>query len=395
MIVCGLALLALVVYAFLPKPVAVDIAPVRRGPMRLTIDQDGRTRVKDRYVVSAPLAGWLQRITLKPGDEVRASNTLIAVIEPADPMLLDERTRAQAEARLKAADSARSQAAAMLERARAAHTFARSELERLSQLVADKIAPQRELDNATAAERAAAQELKAAQFAAQIAEFEWEQAKAVLMTARPRSTQDAEHAKFEIHSPINGRVLRVFQESATVVQPGARLVAVGDPADLEVEVDVLSSDAVKIPPDAKVILEHWGGERPLLGRVRRVEPAAFTKVSALGVEEQRVWVIIDLTDPPESRGALGDGYRVEARIVIWENANALKVPSGALFRHHNGWAVFVVNGRRAELRPITIGRNNGLEAEVLSGLAESDRVIVYPGDKIRDGVSVAIRRDSH
>lgn len=391
MIVGGLALVALVVYAFLPKPIAVDIAPVVRGAMRLTIDEDGRTRVKERYVVSAPLAGRLQRITLKAGDEVRTGNTLIAVIEPVDPMLLDERTRAQAEARVKAADSARAQAAAILERARAAHALAKTELERVRQLIADKIATQRELDNATAAERAAAEELKAAQFAAQIAEFELEQAKAVLMTARPRSTQDAENGKFEIHSPVNGRVLRVFQESATVVQPGTPLVAVGDPTDLEVEVDVLSADAVKIPANAKVILEHWGGDRPLTGRVRRVEPAAFTKISALGVEEQRVWVIIDLADPPETRAKLGDGYRLEARVVIWENDNVLKVPSGALFRAGNGWAVFVAQGKRAALRPITIGKNNGLEAEALAGLSEGDRVLVHPSDKVRDGVAITPR----
>jgi HlyD family secretion protein len=391
MIVGGLALVALVVYAFLPKPIAVDIAPVTRGAMRLTIDEDGRTRVKERYVVSAPLSGRLQRITLKAGDEVRAGNSLIATIEPVDPMLLDERTRAQAEARVKAADSARAQAAAILERAKAAHTLAKTELERVRQLVAEKIATQRELDNAIAIERAAAEELKAAQFAAQIAEFELEQAKAVLMTARPRSTQESENAKFEIHSPVNGRVLRVLQESATVVQPGTPLVAVGDPTDLEVEVDVLSADAVKIPANAKVILEHWGGERPLTGRVRRVEPAAFTKISALGVEEQRVWVIIDLTDPPEMRANLGDGYRLEARVVIWENDNVLKVPSGALFRAGKSWAVFVAKGRKAALRQITIGRNNGLEAEVLAGLSEGDRVIVHPSDKIRDGVSIAPR----
>jgi len=240
-------------------------------------------------------------------------------------------------------------------------------------------------------ERTTAEELKSAQFAVQIADYELELAKAALLRTNLESPTSADAWHFPIFSPINGRVLRVFQESSMVVPAGAPLLELGDPGDLEVEVDVLSADAVKIRPGAKVFLEHWGGDVPLLGRVRVVEPAGFLKISALGVEEQRVNVIVDFAEPPEKRGSLGDAYRVEARIVVWEGANVLKVPSGALFREDADWAVFAVKNNKARLHRVTIGHRNDLEAKVVEGLTENAEVIVHPSDKIQDGIRVKLR----
>jgi HlyD family secretion protein len=252
------------------------------------------------------------------------------------------------------------------------------------------VTPQ-QFDLSVTRELTAAHELKAAQVAVQVAEFEVEQAKAALLRTRPLPSGEEEQWRLEIRSPIDGRVLRVFQESTTIVNPGMQLLELGDPTDLEIVIDVLSTDAVKVRPGAAVFLEHWGGESALRGRVRLVEPAGFTKPSALGVEEQRVNVIATFVDPPEQWRTLGDAYRVEARIVIWESADVLKVPAGAVFPHADGKAVYVIADGKAQLRPIRAGHSNGLETEVLEGLERGTQVIVYPGEKIRDGVLVEPR----
>jgi HlyD family secretion protein len=301
---------------------------------------------------------------------------------------------AQAEARVKAAKSDRKKAEATLERARALHEQARIERERAMRLRAGQGISDQEYRLIQFWERAMAAELRAAEFAGRTAEFELEQSEAALLHTRPRSPGESERFRFEIKAPVDGVVLRVFQESATVLTPGTRLVEVGDPIDLECEVDVLSADAVKVTSGQRVIVEHWGGNA-LAGRVRVREPSAFTKVSALGVEEQRVNIIIDLTDPPESRPALGDGYRVEARIVIWESADVVKVPSGALFRRGDGWSVFRVERGRARAIDVQVGRDNGLEAEVMDGLEEGDSVILHPSDRVKSGVAVAPRAGAH
>jgi HlyD family secretion protein len=234
--------------------------------------------------------------------------------------------------------------------------------------------------------------VRAAQFAVTVSEFEREQAKAALLQNHAPPSAEREAYRFEVRAPIDGRVLHVFQESTAVIPSGTRLLELGDPADLEVEIDVLSRDAVRIVPGAKVDLEQWGGDGPLRARVRLVEPAGFLKVSALGIEEQRVYVIADLTDPPERRPRLGDAYRVEARIVVWEAADVLKVPAGALFRHGDGWAAYVVNGGgRAERRAVRVGHSDGRETEVLGGLAAGEEVVLNPGDRIRDGTAVVPR----
>jgi HlyD family secretion protein len=375
-------------YAVWPGPVPVELGAVTRGPMAVTVDQDGRTRVRDRYVVSAPLQGQLLRVNLRAGDPIEAGRTLLAAIEPKLPELLDPREEAQAEAKVKAADAATGRAAQLRKAAEAEATLARSELDRLAKL--GGAASDQEREAAVQRERVAAQNLRAAEFAVRIAEFEAEMARAVLARSKPRSPGETP-PRLEIVAPVGGQVLRVFQESSTVVQPGARLLEVGNPIDLEAEVDVLSADAVRVSPGARVVLEHWGGGEPLAGRVRLVEPSAFTKVSALGVEEQRVNVIIDLVDPPEKRPTLGDAFRVEARIVVWESADVLKVPAGGLFRRGPEWAVYTVAGGRAEERVVRVGHRNDSEAEVLGGLAEGAQVVLYPGDRVRPGVRITPR----
>jgi HlyD family secretion protein len=379
------------IYAFLPGPVAVDLAPVSHGLLRVTVDEDGKTRIKERYLVSAPLAGRLLRVELHPGDEVKAGTTVVAILDPTDPALLDVRALAEAEARVKAAETSQVLALAKVDLGSDALELAGHDFERAKTLLATKGGTREDFDRAEHKERMARLDLKAAKLAAQVAAFELDLARAALIRTRPPTSGKADANRLEIRSPIDGTVLRVFQESATVVAPGTRLLEVGDPADLEVEIDVLSSDAVKVAPGAKVLLEQWGSSGPLLARVRLVEPAAFLKVSALGVEEQRVNVIADLVDPLEKRKRLGDAFRVEARIVVWEGDKVLKVPAGALFRHGDGWAVFVALKGRAQLRPVQAGHGNGLETEILQGLQESDQVIIHPSDKVKDGVAILSR----
>jgi HlyD family secretion protein len=380
---------AALVYAFLPRPVEVDVASVDRGPLEVTVLEDGKTRIKDRYVVASPLAGKLERIRLRSGDAVTADKDLIAVIVPSDPDLLDPRARAQAEAKVHAAEALKNQVEAQLQRARVNHEYAKVNLERANSGFAAKTISHQELDDAEQKELSAGNALREAEFAVQVTAFELEQARAVLL--RAGSDTGAKEWRHEIQSPITGKVLRVFQESSTIVTPGTKLIELGDPSDLEIEADVLSTDGVQIEPGARVSIEHWGGPQSLRGRVRLVEPSGFTKVSALGVEEQRVNVIIDFADKPADRATLGDAFRVEARIVIWENPNVLRVPAGALFRSDGKWAVFVIDNNRAVLRLLSIGRSNDDYAEVLEGLRESDRVVIYPTDRVQDGVKVKPR----
>jgi HlyD family secretion protein len=385
------AVVGSIVYAMLPKPVPVDLATVETGPLEVTVDDDGKTRIKERYDVSTPLSGRLLRITLDPGDSVVAGKTVLARIEPTDPELLDPRALAEAEARVKAAEARLAQAGPNLEKALAAMQFAEAELARVRQAHEKGAATQDDLDTAILLDRTRTQEYRSAKFTEEIARFELQMAKAALLRTKPDGEASVDDWFFEIRSPITGRVLRVFEESETVVAAGARLLELGDPADLEVEIDVLSSDAVKIEPGDRVYLEQWGGEAPLNGTVRIVEPSGFTKISALGVEEQRVNVIVDFTDPPEERESLHDGFRVEARIVIWEQPNVLKVPTSALFREKGDWAVFVVDDGHVRLQTIQVGRRNDLEAAVLEGLQAGDRVVVHPSDRVADGVAIEPR----
>ena len=376
-------------------PIRVDAETIGRGAVVVTIDEDGKTRIKEKYVISAPLAGRLLRIGIDPGDEVVADETIVATIEPSDPQLLNPRELAMAEAREKAAEAALGRAEPTLEIAKAELTYAETELARQRELVRSKATSTSDLQQAEKGYRTAAESYRSATFAQEIAQYELEQARAALLPARTEGSESAaSSARFTITSPISGRVLRVFRQSTAVVTPGLDLLEVGDPTDLELEIDILSSDAVQVRPGQRVSIEHWGGERSLQGIVRLVEPSAFTKISALGVEEQRVNAIIDITNPVEERETLGDGFRVEVRIIVWSANDVLRVPTSALFRVDEEWFVFVVREGAASKQQIQIGHRNVQVAEVLKGLREGDQVIVHPSDQIADGTAVEIREDA-
>jgi HlyD family secretion protein len=382
----GALLLALIVIGLWPRPLPVELATATRGPLLVTVDEEGQTRVRNRYVIAAPAGGHLRRIDLKASAPVEAGVTILAVLETGGADLLDARSLAQAQARVRGAASAREQAAARHTGAEANLKQTRLELTRTQGLFDQKILTQQELDLALTRETIAHQDERAAAFGLQVADYELEQARAVLIRARPGEATDDND--LPIFSPVSGRILRVIQESARTVPAGTPLLEVGDPSDLEVRIEVLSRDGVAIHTGAKVFLDQWGGPKPLEARVRLVEPSAFTKISALGVEEQRVYVIADLTDPPASRPSLGDGYRVEARIVRWSADNVLRVPSGALFQREGQWQTFALDGNRVHLRTVTVGQSNGQETEIHTGLTEGTRVVIYPGDRLTDGSRV-------
>jgi HlyD family secretion protein len=383
LLLAALGTLVLLGWALRPRAIRIDTAAVVRGPLTIEVAEEGRTRIRQRYVISAPLAGRLLRVTLRPGDAVEAGQTVVATLEPAESALLDPRTQAQAEARVKAAEAEQARTAPLLQRAQSEHAYARTDLERARGLHAQAGVSHQELDAAERREAAAAAELRSAEFAQRIADYEVELARAALLSPDARTTGN--DARRQLRAPVSGRVLRVFEESATVVPAGARLVEIGDPSDLEVVIETLSTDAVRVPLGARVRVEQWGGNDALSARVRVIEPSGFTKVSALGVEEQRVNVIADLTTPAEHRRTLGDGFRVEARIVVDEAAAVLKVPVAALFRQNDRWAVFVAQAGRARLRTVDLGRRNEQDAEVLGGLSDADVVVLHPGDSVREG----------
>lgn len=387
-VVIALGLVALIAYAFWPKPLDVEAAPITRGPLAVTVDGDGRTRIKDRFVVSAPVGGQIERIALRPGDRLKLGAPL-AVVTPIEAPLLDARSRAQADAQLRLARAAEAQASARVRTAEAASEHAKAELGRMEQLEKTGAVAAAALEDAQLAARTAAAELESARFGVGVARSQVELARAA---ARRVAGEVDESAGVPVKSPVDGAVLRVITESAGVVAAGAPLVEIGDPAALEIVLDLLSADAVMVKPGAETWIEHWGGERRLDARVRLVEPSGFTKVSALGVEEQRVNVVADFTGDPAERAALGDGYRVHARIVVWQSADAVRVPLSALFRDGDRWAVFVIEGDRAQKRAVEIGHRGDREAEVVSGAAEGDRVITHPGDRVKDGARVRALR---
>lgn len=379
-------LAAILIWAFRPAPVSADFATVQRGPLRVTVDEEGRTRVRDRFVVSAPVPGQMLRIELEPGDPVTADKTVVARFQPTDPALLDVRTRAELEARARAAESAVGGARAERDRIQAELTFAQSELSRTRGLVKGGALAQRDLEAAEQQAAALERALQSAEFAIRTAEHQLELARASLV-----QTRAGRAATIPLYSPVDGVVLRLLQESAAVVPTGQPLLEIGDLQDLEIVADLLSSAAVAVQRGQAVLIEQWGGDRTLHGTVRRVEPSGFTKISALGVEEQRVNVLIDFEQPPDASESLGDGYRVEVRIIVWSKDDVVKVPTSSLFRNETKWAVFKVAGGVAQLQEVAIGQRNGLEAEVLSGLAVGDEIVVYPGDAVRDGVKVVPR----
>lgn len=394
--VATVGVVAAIVYAFMPAAALVDLATVTKGALEVTVREEGKTRIRERYVVSSPLAGRVLRINLDPGDKVTATETVLATIEPADPSLLDARSLAQAQAKVQGAEAGTHRATAELKQSEAALEQADRHFKRVRSLRETGAATAEEVEDAELRLRSSTEQLAAAKFNVSIASFELEQARAALLrfgapdqTTTPASAE--EEWRLQIRSPIDGEVLRVLQESTAVVSPGAPLVEVGDPTDLEIEVDVLSEDAVKVHPGDEVRIEQWGGGEVLSGIVRLVEPRAFTKISALGVEEQRVNIIIDFTTPKEERTTLGDGFRVEADIIIWSGTDVVQVPVSCLFRRDEDWCVFVVEEGRARLQKVQIGERNNLSAQVIEGLTPGQSVVVHPGDQIADGVQIRPR----
>jgi HlyD family secretion protein len=391
----GLALAAALVIMTRPQPVPVDFAVVSRGPMAETLDHEGRTRVRERYVVSAPVAGRVLRIELRPGDRVVANQTVIATFAPGASSLLDARSRAGATSHVSGAEALLEQARAQRDLARVQSQHAKEERDRAQNLSKFGLMTAEGLQAAESQAAASERSLEAAEAAVRVAAHEVEAARAMLVEpgSRPAGVAGAavQGVTLTLRSPIDGVVLERHRESETVVMQGEPLVTVADTSALEVVADFLSSDAVRIQPGMRAFIDQWGGAQPLVAVVRRVEPAGFLKISALGVEEQRVWVVFDLTEPASAGRALGDGYRVEARVVTWEASEVTRVPVSSLFRRGTGWAVFVEEGGLARERPVQIGHRNGTFAEVLSGVSVGAKVVIYPPDSVSDGSHVAAR----
>lgn len=392
LIIGGVLLLFVMIgFAFVPKAIPVELGEVAQGSLRVTIDEEGKTRIQDRYVVSTPVAGRLQRIELDPGQSVVAGETVIAILVPSDPALLDARNRSTAEAQMQAASAGRDRAVAEVERARVTLDFAEKALVRSQELARQqtRVIDEQSLEQAQRDESVARVELRSREFALRVAESEYEQARAVFAWAE---AGDAEaQRQFALKAPATGKILRVLRDSEGFVAAGTPLVEVGDPAALEVVVDLLSSDAVRVSSGDRVRIVNWGGEESLRAEVRLVEPSGFTKVSALGVEEQRVNVIVDPMPPLEGWRRLGDGFRVEVQIAIWDQESVTQVPVTALFRKDGGWAVFRALAGRAEWTDVEVGNRNDFAAEVLRGLSSGDSVILYPSELIDDGAKISPR----
>jgi HlyD family secretion protein len=388
LITLAVALLATLAWGFWPRPVMVEVATTTRGSLEVTVEEEGYTRVKDRYVISAPVAGFLRRIELDPGDALARGQT-VAVLEPLRSEVLDPRSRARAEAQIAAAQAALKAAEEKVAAASAEAKFARDEFARKQKLRASETISQTVLEEAETRARQTAADEQSARFNVEVARFDLEAARTALRYSLADEGTDRP-VTVELKAPVNSRVLRVTHESEGVVAAGEKLLEIGDPTRLEVAVDVLSEDAVRIRPGTRVLFNRWGGAGPLRGVVRTVEPSGFTKISALGVEEQRVWVISDLVSPPETWRSLGDGYRVEAAFILWQAPDVLQAPASALFHYGDGWAVFTVEDGRARRRRVEVGQRNGLVAQIVGGLNPGDRVIAHPDDRTEDGVRVQV-----
>lgn len=377
-----------ITWAFLPRPVPVETAKVSRGTLRVTVEEEGKTRLRDRFVVTSPVAGFAMRLLFEVGDPV-GKGQVVATLEPLRADSLDPRARATAEARVATAEAAVRAARERALEAGAAEEYAAARLARTRKLADAGLTPKDVLEQVESEAKRSRAAKGSAEENVDASLHELEGARAALSRAGDRGGTDPE--KVVVRSPVSGRVLAVRHESEGVVPAGTTLLEVGDPGKLEVEVDVLSADAVRIHPGTPVRFERWGGDFPLEGVVRRVEPVGFTKVSALGVEEQRVLVIVDFTSPRDRWNRIGDGYRLEASFILWEESEVLQVPAGAVFRSGGGFAVFVVEKGRAVARPVEVGRRNGLAVQVLSGLAEGVTVVQHPGDTVADGRKVRVR----
>jgi HlyD family secretion protein len=381
------ALALLVAWALRPQPVAVELAQVTQGPFEQAIADDGKTRVRDRYVIAAPLAGRVERLQLEVGDPVK-QNQIVAELAPTAPAFLDARTQRELRERIGAAEAQLARARAETLKAEAQRDQARADLERQTRLSKEGFVSQTAREQAQLALRTAERAVEAARFAQEAAGHDLAQARAALS----RYESGAPAAKWPVTSPVAGAVLKVVQKSEGPVLLGAPLLEVADARSLEAVVDVLSQEAVAVRPGMPARLDLGSGVPPLAARVRLVEPAAFTKVSALGVEEQRVNVVLDFAEPLDRVQTIGDGFRVEARIIVFEEKSAILVPVAALFRDGEGLAVFVVEGDTARKRAVKAPRRNTTQALVEEGLQPGEQVVVYPSDALRDGARVEVVR---
>lgn len=386
--VLGIAIVLLLAWGFWPQPVMVEAQAAKHAPLTITIEEEGRTRVIDRYIIAAPVDGVTCRVELNVGDPVEKGQILLT-ITPMESQVLDPRSRAQAMAKVEAAQAALRSAREQANAASAAAQLANNELARLTPLLKQGVITDDAFDKAQTAAHTANANQRSADFNVEVASYELDAARSVLEYRAGSEFDNVE--RVAVRSPIEGRILKVDHECAGPVRTGEPLLEVGDPAALEVEVDVLSADAVKIKPGMKVLFDRWGGEGLLEGQVRLVEPVGFTKVSALGVEEQRVLIISDFTSDAEKWQRLGDGYRVEARFILWHQESVLQVPASSLFRYKDGWALFLVKDGDAVRRSVKVGQRNGLVAQILDGVKEGDTVILHPSDEVEDERRVTVR----
>jgi HlyD family secretion protein len=391
-VLLGLATVALIAWAIWPQPVPVDIAAIKKGPLEVTVEDEGVTRIREVYTVSAPILGKMLRSPREVGDEVVAGKTLVAEIAPTAPTFLDVRSQRVNEAAVQAAQAAVDLAEAQIKQAKSQLDFTRSDLRRAEELAASKTISVRALDKAKLDVDSAEAAVASAIATLEVRRRELESARAhLIQPGEVNAGTNSASCCVEVRSPISGVVLKIVAESEQVVLPGAPLIEIGDPGDLEIAVDFLSRDAVRIKPGASARIESWGGDKILGARVKRIEPSGFTKVSALGIEEQRVKVILDFTGPADSWRQLGHGYRIIARVVVWHSDDALQVPLGALFREGENWAVFAVADGRAYRRLVTIGERNLHAARIIDGLNPGEQVILHPSDRVHDGVRVEPR----
>lgn len=378
--------------AFRPVPVVVDVGRVTRGPLEVTLDHEARTRVRDRYVIRAPLSGTLRRILLDAGDTIKTGETELAVIDPLEPALLDDRSVARAEARVRSAEANVERAERQRDKAREQVRVSRAQYEREKELQAKQSTSLEALDRAERDLRLWEGDLRSAEAGVKVARFELSLARAALVRTRPQ-VEDFPNGldrKIVLRAPIDGRVFRVQRKSRGPVTAGEPLLELGDTSALEIVADYLSTDAVRMQPGMAARVWGWGGPA-LSARVRLIEPSGFTKISALGVEEQRVNVILDITDSAPAP-ALGDGFRVEVSVIVFHAAVILRVPESALFRQGDGWSVYrITPDGRAASTPLTIGQRNGFSAELRDGLPEGSALILHPSDTVSEGVQVQAR----
>jgi HlyD family secretion protein len=388
-IISTLLIIALLAWGFWPKPLLVESAIAKIAPLTITIEEEGRTRIIDHYIISAPVSGITCLQHLKVGDTVELGQTLLT-ITPLASQVLDPRSRAQALARVSVAKSALRVAQEQARATAASAQLANTDLKRYQPLLAKGLISQGAFDTASTQAQSLSATKRSTDFAVEVARHELESARTTLEYSG-KSATDQPVEQVEVRSPINGQILKVTRHCEDPINTGNALLEVGDPRSLEIEVDVLSADAVKIKPGMKVFFDRWGGTHSLEGRVRVIEPVGFTKISALGVEEQRVLIISDFTSPAEQWQRLGDGYRVEASFVLWHEEDVLQVPASSLFRYNNGWAVFVIKGDHAKRREVTIGQRNGLQAQILEGITAGELIINHPSEAVEDNISIEQR----